>query len=214
MTSYHSHKLYEIWDQVPVTYYQDGVRKNPLQRIWHGIKANTAVNILKQKKFKNLLDVGCASGHMISRVSRSFPGVSCTGLDVYDKAIKYAKATYPNIRFRIGDAHKLPFKNNSFDAIICYETIEHVEHPAAVLRELKRVLKPGGRIILAMDSGNWLFRIVWAIWERSRGAVWQHAHLHPFTHNELESLIKKSGLTVQSKRFTHLGMEVVFVLSS
>ena len=44
-----------------------------------------------------------------------------------------------------------------------------------------------GVFILAMDSGSWLFRVVWFIWENTTGKVWKGAHLHPFNHEQLGS---------------------------
>ncbi|MCL5018905.1 MAG: class I SAM-dependent methyltransferase [Patescibacteria group bacterium] len=208
-----NHKLYQIWNKVPVTYYQHGVKTNLLQRVWHTHKINAAKKIIKNLNFKTCLDVGCASGYMISELAKSFPNVKYYGVDVYDKAISFAKRNYPKIDFRIASAEKLPFKDNSFDLILFYETIEHVEHPLECLREIKRVLKKGGVLVLAMDSGSLLFRIIWFIWENTKGKVWQEAHLHPFHHQELEEIIKKAKFNILKKSFTFLGMEVTFVLS-
>lgn len=206
------HKLYNIWAAVPVTYYQSGVRKNLLQKIWHNIKIATAKNILGSLEFESLLDVGCASGYMVSQIQKSFPGKKYYGVDIYDKAIKFAKQRYPSIRFKVGSADKLPFKEGEFDLITCYETIEHVENPGSSLKEMRRVLKKRGTLILAMDSGNFMFRVVWFVWEKTTGKVWEGAHLHPFKASELEQAILKSGFKIKDKLLTHLGMEIVFIL--
>lgn len=206
--------MYQIWNKVPEDYYQKGTKKNILQNIWHGKKINLAKKLIKDKEFKNCLDVGCASGYMISEVAKFFPEAQYHGIDVYDKAIKYAKKAYPNIRFQVASADKLPFKDNTFDLVLFYETIEHVVDPLKSLQEIKRVLAKDGRLILTMDSGSFLFRIVWFFWERSKtGQVWQGAHLHPFTHVELERIIKKAGFKIKKKIFSHAGMEVTFLLT-
>jgi ubiquinone/menaquinone biosynthesis C-methylase UbiE len=150
---------------------------------------------------------------MVSEIARLYPDAKYYGVDAYDKAVRYAKRTYPHITFKTGLAEKIPYKSNLFDLVIFYETIEHVEHPARVLKEIRRVLKKNGTVILAMDSGNTAFRLIWYMWEHTYGRVWKNAHLHPFHHSELERLIRNSGFTVKSKRFTHLGLEVVFVMS-
>ncbi len=204
--------LYKIWNQVPVNYYQSGVRKNIFQKLWHTNKINWAKKIMMGRRYTNCLDVGCASGFMISEISKLNAKAKYFGVDSYPKAIQYAQKKYPHINFRTSQADKLPFKDNFFDLIICYETIEHVVRPLKVLQEMKRVLKKDGTLILAMDSGNFLFRIIWFVWENTRGRVWQGAHLHPFHHTELESTIKKAGFKVQKKFFTHFNLEVVFLL--
>lgn len=208
-----NHKLYHIWNKVPADYYQKGVKENFLQWLWHTHKINLAKKIIKDIKFKNCLDIGCASGFMISEIAKSYPQAKYFGIDVYDKAISYAIKIYPHIKFQIASAEKLPFKNESFDLILCYETIEHVENPIACLLEIKRVLKKDGTFILAMDSGNMLFRIVWWFWEKTRGKVWQEAHLHPFHRHQLEKLINGNGFVIKKKILSFLGMAVTFILS-
>ncbi|HSX48994.1 MAG TPA: class I SAM-dependent methyltransferase [Candidatus Saccharimonadales bacterium] len=204
-------QLVKIWNQVPPDYYQKEIAKNPLKRFWHTEKVDTFKKLTKGKNFKNILDVGCASGRMANEISKIFPNAKMTGVDAYGKAIEYGKKTYPNIKFRVADAHKLPFKANSFDLVICYEVIEHLTNPLKALQEMKRVLKKDGLAIITMDSGNILFRIVWWVSENTISSVWQNAHLHPFKHTELEKVIKKSGLKIVKKQFSHFSLEVSFV---
>lgn len=206
-------KLKTIWEKVPIDYYQRGTKTNLFQKIWHHLKIRSAKRILKNYQFNNCLDIGCAGGYMLSEIALAYPHAKYHGVDVYDKAVNYAKRRYPNIEFQVGFAEKLPFNNNIFDLVIFYETIEHVENPLIALKEIKRVLTKEGIAIVAMDSGNFLFRLIWLIWENTTGKIWKGAHLHPFHHNGLEKVIKKSCLKVRQKFFTHLSIEVTFILS-
>jgi len=205
--------FYKIWKKVPVDYYQKGIKSNVLQRMWHKHKIKTAKKLMNNLTFNKCLDVGCASGYMISEIAKDFPKKEFWGIDAYDKAIGYAKKRYKNIQFKIAFAEKLPFQEDSFDLVICYETIEHVLNPKQTLKEMERILSNDGTVLLAMDSGNLLFRIIWFIWEKTKGSVWNGAHLNPFHHKELEFLIRKSGFKIERKNFTHFGLEIVFVLS-
>lgn len=206
-------KLDTLWQKVPVDYYQRGTKTNLFQKIWHYLKINSTKQILKNYHFNNFLDIGCASGYMLSEISLAYPHAKYYGVDVYAKAINFAKKRYSNIKFQVAFAEKLPFENETFDLIIFYETIEHVENPLLSLKEIKRVLKKRGISVVAMDSGNLLFRLAWFLWENSTGKVWKGAHLHPFHHSDLEKIIRKAGLKIKKKFFTHLGMEVTFILS-
>lgn len=205
--------LSDIWRQVPIDYYQNGVKDNFLQKIWHTHKINRALNILKKLKFKNALDIGCASGYMLSEIAKKIPDRAYYGVDVYSDAIFYAKKNYPKIKFKVGHAEKLPYKNNYFDLVISYETAEHVENPTLMLKEIKRVLKKNGKLLLAMDSGVLVFRIIWFLWEHTKGKVWKNAHINPFHHDHLEKLILENGLKLEKKFFSHAGLEVIFILS-
>ncbi|MBI2099171.1 class I SAM-dependent methyltransferase [Candidatus Uhrbacteria bacterium] len=80
-----------------------------------------------------VLDVGCGSAasyapHFPSRVCLdAAPGI---GVDI------------------VGDAHALPFPDNSFDLVLCIEVLEHLKSPERAIAEMKRVLRPGGKLIL------------------------------------------------------------------
>lgn len=204
--------LINIWQQVPPDYYQKGITKNPLQWLWHNLKIRSFKKLTQGLQFSTCLDVGCAGGYMSNKISMIFPGVKVTGLDVYPAAVNFAKVKYPHINFLATDAHNLPFNKNTFDLIVCYETIEHVLEPKKILEEIKRVMTKEGYAIIAMDSGNLLFRVIWPFWENTFGRVWQGAHLHPFHHNDLEKIIREAGFKISKKHFSHLGMEVSFML--
>ncbi|MBI2330244.1 methyltransferase domain-containing protein [Candidatus Daviesbacteria bacterium] len=207
-----NHKLYSTWSKVPVNYYQQGVKNNFFQWLWHKTKINLAKKIIADLHFKNCLDVGCASGFMVSEIAKAIPEAHYFGIDIYDKAIASAKKNYPHIKFKVASAQKLPFRKDYFDLILFYETVEHVENPAECLKEIKRVLGKKGTLILTMDSGSLLFRIVWFIWENTKGRVWKNAHLHPFHHEQLEELIERAEFEIKEKIFSFFGMEVTFVL--
>lgn len=205
-------ELNKIWSQVPADYYEKEIARNPLKRIWHTLKVQTFKKLTSKLNPKSILDVGCASGRMANEVSKIFPRSQITAVDVYKSAIDYGKRTYPHIKFKRADAHRLPFGNNTFDLVICYEVIEHLTDPARALKEIKRVIKKNGIALVVMDSGSTLFRIVWWISENTVSRVWRGAHLHPYKHTELERVIKSAGLKITKKYFSHYGMEVSFLL--
>lgn len=210
MTS--SKKLFDVWRQAPPDYYDRGVKSNIFQYIWHTNKIRVFKKNVPRKDFSKILDIGCASGLMTSKIAAFFPKSKVTGIDVYSDAISLAQKKYPHIRFYTCDAHKLPFPANTFDLIISYEMIEHVLDPKKVLKEMYRVAKKDSTIIISMDSGSLLFRLIWWFWEKTTGRVWKGAHLHPFHHSELEETIKNAGFKIKQKHFSHLGMEVTLVL--
>ncbi len=204
--------LKNIIHQVPIDYYDHGIKTNIFQNIWHNNKFNKFQKLVPKNKYNRILDVGCASGLMTNRIAQIFPRSKVTGIDIYESGIKYAKEKYKHINFITCDVHKLPFPNNSFDLIVCYETIEHVLKPFQVIQELQRVAKKNASIVIAMDSGNLLFRIIWFFWENTKGRVWKGAHLHPFHHKQLEKLIKKIKFNKIEKKFSHFRMEVIFLI--
>ena len=83
-------KHHHIIEQVPVDYYQKGIEGNIFQRIWHNNKLKIVLRFIPGTP-ETILDIGCASGWFISKVSRKFPKAKCFGVDIYDKGVKYAK---------------------------------------------------------------------------------------------------------------------------
>lgn len=201
----------DIIERVPVNYYQEGIENNVLQELWHTNKFKAILGLISGSPQK-ILDVGCASGWFLSRLSKAFPKAECFGIDIYDKAIAYGKKLYPHITFRIADAHAIPFKDETFDLAICTEVLEHVNDPKSALLEIKRVLKKGGFAIIELDSGSILFSIVWFLWRRFRGGVWTHAHLHSFTVKKLEKMILSCGFRIIKKKKFNADMAMVFLI--
>lgn len=206
---FHNKSLEEIWHEVPPDYYQNGVKNNILQKIWHSGKLRATIG-LAPKDPKTILDVGCASGWFLSEVAKVYKQSKCTGIDVYDDAIAYGRKKYKKLELVKGDGHKIPFNKASFDFIICNEVLEHVENPEKVLLEIKRVLKPNGVAVIEMDSGNFLFRAVWHWWTHMRRGVWKDAHIHVFNAQKLEKMIKKCGFKIEEKKFFNFSMAVAF----
>jgi SAM-dependent methyltransferase len=99
---------------------------------------------------KRVLDVGCGLGG--KTVAYAEAGARVTGIDIspenISRGIEFARARCIEALFAAGDARRLPFAAGSFDAIIANDSLEHFADPAAALKELARVLVPGGSIFL------------------------------------------------------------------
>jgi ubiquinone/menaquinone biosynthesis C-methylase UbiE len=91
----------------------------------------------------DVLDYGCYNGWMVPRYLESEPR-SITGIDISETAIKEAIATYgDSAKFWVGDAHAMPFPDESFDLVVGRAILHHLEWKLA-LQEIRRVLRPGG----------------------------------------------------------------------
>ena len=105
-------------------------------------------------KGKKVLDAACGEGYGSNLLTEE--AASVTGLDLNEEAVKRASRKYANDRlaFYCGSIAALPFEDNSFDAVVSFETIEHVEEELQkkFLSEIQRVLKPEG--ILIMSTPN------------------------------------------------------------
>lgn len=112
-------------------------------------KADTMVAVLSDALGESLararcLTVGCSTGIIDSFLA---PHVGqMIGIDIDEAAVAYANASHAaaNLAFRLGDAMALDFADESFDVIVCSQVYEHVPDPVRMMREIRRVLVPGG----------------------------------------------------------------------
>ncbi|MEW9799208.1 methyltransferase domain-containing protein [Alteromonas sp. CYL-A6] len=99
-----------------------------------------------------VLDIGCASGRNTAQIARQVTQV--TGLDIATGMITEAQRRYPHIPFVQGDAQALPFSNARFSVVYSSMALQWCASPGQVLSEIARVLRPGGRAVLAIMLGG------------------------------------------------------------
>jgi len=138
-----------------------------------------------EKKLR-VLEPGCGRGRLLKALHRL--GCDCTGLERPDFP---AGHTDGSIRFAAGDVYHMPFPDNSFDLVILWYVLEHLADPATALRESVRVLRRGGRLLIAVPNiDSWQSRI----FKRN----WTHLdvprHTHHFSRESLSLLADKAGL--------------------
>ncbi len=106
---------------------------------------------------ERVLDAGCGSGRLIRLVLEEIgAGGSLVELDFAPSMVELAqgKTADPRVDFRVGDAHHLPFANGEFDKVIALALLPHLDDPKRALKEFRRVLKPGGLLVIAHQLGR------------------------------------------------------------
>jgi ubiquinone/menaquinone biosynthesis C-methylase UbiE len=98
---------------------------------------------------KRVLEVGCGHGGGASYLTRTLRPAAYTGLDLNRAAIAFCRKRHklPNVDFVLGDAEKLPFPDQSFDAVVNVESSAAYPHFSRFLAEVVRVLRPGGHFL-------------------------------------------------------------------
>ncbi len=101
---------------------------------------------------KRVLDAACGTGYGTDLLGQH--AKEAVGVDLAPEAVTYAREHYQNpaLQFLVGDVEHLNFPEGSFDVTVSYETLEHVPHPEAFIQELRRLLKPGGLIIISTPN--------------------------------------------------------------
>lgn len=97
-----------------------------------------------------VLDLGCGTGIVARSIrERLGGGARISGADANAEMIAMAKSLAPEIDWHEANAMKLPFDDASFELVVCQQMLQFVPEPAVALREIRRVLVPGGRFVLA-----------------------------------------------------------------
>lgn len=157
-----------------------------------------------------LLDLGCGPGWVAARIAASRPHVRVVGVDLDKSLAHFARRNLRHVA--IGNGAQLPFGDESFDTIHARFVLRHVPDPSAVLREVKRALRPDGVAVifdgddqsLIMDPPAPAFRELFDSKMRAR----QKAGVDPLIGRRLGQLLGEAGMNDISVRVfsLHTGM--------
>lgn len=123
-------------------------------RDWAEIQEHTAhvlygdaLAALALNKGSTLLDAGCSSGVFCEQAAAL--DLTVSGLDASEPLLALARIRVPSARFVLGDVEALPFADHAFEVVTAFNSYQYAASPLNALREAHRVLKPGGRLVMA-----------------------------------------------------------------
>jgi len=151
--------IYELYGDRWYTAYDDPIA---LLRAENKVKFPWILNKLRTDcdHQGKILDVGCGGGFLSNELARQ--GYKVTGVDLSLESLKVAEAhdETKSVKYEVADAYKLPFADESFDALTAMDFLEHVEDPEKVIKEFSRVLKPNGLFFFHTFNRNPLAHLV------------------------------------------------------
>ena len=104
-----------------------------------------------------VLDLGCSSGLMTGEVLRAWPHASVLGLDAEAEGLVVAHQALPDVPFIHASGTDIPLADQSVDAVVALNVLEHVADDVAALAEVHRVLRPGGRAVMVVPYNPRLY---------------------------------------------------------
>lgn len=128
-------------------------------------------------------EAGCGTGIVLESFARAFPRLRLVGADPYLPALGTASTRVPEAELIQADVRRLPFEEE-FDVVAALDVLEHVDDDSGALRELRRSVRPGGGVLIAVPQHRWLWSAAdeWAL------------HHRRYTRSELIAKIRDAGL--------------------
>jgi ArsR family transcriptional regulator len=156
-------------------------------RTWEAT-AHGLAHLLKPGK---VLDIASGDGVQAELLAPWAEHITC--IDLSEKVVEAARKRlkpFANVEVELGDMHKLPVADMSFDTVLLMHALTYTKKPQQVLREAARALKPGGTLLALTLQKHGHLKVV---------QPYNHANLG-FTRENLEQLVEKAGMEVISCR--------------
>lgn len=199
---------YELSDEEIGRRYSSIVKQVSMPRYFYGYIAELVAG---QPAGDTVLDLGCGNGYLLEAIARRRPDLTLCGVEAAPGLVASA-TTRSNGRWRVlqGTALEIPFDAASFELVTMTEVFEHMKDPRAVLREVARVLRPAGRLLLTVPNMS-AYGPFWRVAERMpmRGLrdaflPWEHPlkTFQPidtaYEFDEIREIIRAAGFRVDT----------------
>jgi ubiquinone/menaquinone biosynthesis C-methylase UbiE len=145
-----------------------------------------------------VLDAGCGGGSITVGLADAVAPGEVVGIDVNERSVEAAgdlakRKEASNVRFEVADVNELPFDDGSFDAVFSHALLQHVESPATAVRQMRRVVRPGGVIGIAdADFGSAITHPSSPALERG-AEIWRMMRPSPLVGRALCQLLVGAG---------------------
>ena len=181
------------WRQQPA-YKAKGVAKLPPE--WNEENLERILKFCSDKIQGRVLDVGCGDGFLTAQILQRFNLKNVYGLDISSKAVDLARLKHPEIKFQQGALNHIPEETNSIDSVTMIEVIEHLVDIEGTLKELFRVMKPGGILLITTTDFNLLKQIIIAIFFFEKYFYPTNPHIRFFKKSTLADILSKNGFSI------------------
>jgi len=151
------------------------------------------------KECKRVLDIGCGDGSLALFIKGK---VKIYGVDKSKKILEIARKRGFLIKKLDLDKDSLPYQNSYFDCVTCLDVIEHIKDPNSLVREIYRVLKRGGRLIISAPNIRFSDHIVTLVFKgrfpttSEDKTAYDGGHIHYFTFSDLKEILKGAGFKI------------------
>ena len=153
---------------------------------------------------RNLLEIGCGTGFVLTGIHAAIPHIELSGSEVYAEGLAFARKRLPAVRLYQMDARRVPFEEE-FDVVAAFDVLEHIDDDRAVLRQMNQSLRCGGGLLLTVPQ---------------HPALWSHqdefaSHRRRYTAHELKEKVIDAGFElVRVTSFVTLLLPLMYAVRS
>ena len=137
-----------------------------------------------------VLDVGCGTGVLLGAIGKAHPGAQLTGIDPVVEMLQVARRRLPTtVSLAVGWAERLPYADGAFDVVVSCNMFHYVRRPIPALREMQRVLRPGGELVITDWCDDYLVCRVCDWYLR----LFNPAHVKTYRERDCLRMLKEAG---------------------
>ena len=171
---------------------QSACRDNAARQIEIYLRKEAMLSLVSGEKA--ILDVGCGRG--VTSVYLAAMGHMVTGMDCSESEMDYGRKMAQRysikVNFKTGRIEEIEFPDESYDIIICEETLEHLENPLGALKKFRRILRQNGRILISVpNTGSIRARLLNCVGMKER--LYCPDHKQNFTAPSIRELLNSAG---------------------
>lgn len=180
------------------TNYQKHMSSDPSRKFFVKRFNATLVKTLKDLSVDSILDAGCGEGFTLNKFFEEGIGKNLEGVDFSKDAIELGQKHFPFLKLKEGDIYDLPYKKDTFDAVICTEVLEHLENPKKAISEVLRVSKK--YVIFSVPNEPFFMggRLLRGLNIKQFGN--HPEHINHWTLYSFPEMLKKNGVKVKMIR--------------
>ncbi len=180
------------------TNFEKHTSKNPIQRLLIKNFYSQFISLIKPLKPESVLDAGCGEGFSLNKLRENNIGKKLEGIENSKTAIDISKKINSKLNIKLGSVYSLPYKDNSFDLVICTEVLEHLDNPERGLSQVMRVSKK--YIIFSVPNEPFFMLSNLLRGKNFKRFGNDEGHINHWTIYSFQKLLKKNGLKVKKLR--------------
>jgi len=169
--------------------------RNPVQKFLINNFYSSLFSLIKSLRTDSILDAGCGEGFTMDKLIKNGIGRKIEGIEYSKDSISYGKKLFPDLTIKQESIYDLPYKDDSFDLVLCTEVLEHLEEPSKALREILRV---GKKYLLITVPNEPFFRLSNFLRGKNMSRLGNdEGHINHWNPRSLRRLLNQNKISVK-----------------